>query len=219
MSKFLFPRRSGLAVARMFFSVVVLAFVSNALAATYTYNIVDYPAYEADTFTGGTDTISGKLITDSDSGSLGAADFVGGYYSITNPLYGTLTTPVLNNTVLEGSVIATPSEIIILAPASSSAMNFLAFEHNFGSLAELDYLRNYAYNGADGFGFEAEWGPDGDYSANFGASSIYPNLLSLGGTDPWVIATAVPEPSTLTLLAAALLGLGVVYLRRRRAKV
>jgi hypothetical protein len=32
------------------------------------------------------------------------------------------------------------------------------------------------------------------------------------------ITIPVPEPATFTLLGAALLGLGVVYLRRRRAK-
>jgi hypothetical protein len=41
--------------------------------------------------------------------------------------------------------------------------------------------------------------------------------LDLGSYSTWVIA-GVPEPSTVTLLFSALLGLGVVYLRRRRAK-
>jgi hypothetical protein len=41
----------------------------------------------------------------------------------------------------------------------------------------------------------------------------------IGANNPWVIATAVPEPGTLTLLVSALLGLvGAFCLRRRRAK-
>jgi hypothetical protein len=45
-----------------------------------------------------------------------------------------------------------------------------------------------------------------------------PGPGSIGGDGSWTIATAatVPEPATLTLLGSALLGLGVVYLRRRR---
>lgn len=42
---------------------------------------------------------------------------------------------------------------------------------------------------------------------------------NIGSSDPWVIATVapVPEPATLSLVMAALLGLGGVYLRRRAA--
>ena len=44
---------------------------------------------------------------------------------------------------------------------------------------------------------------------------------SIATSNTWVIATAqpTPEPATLTLLGSAMLGVGVVYLRQRRAKV
>ncbi len=47
-------------------------------------------------------------------------------------------------------------------------------------------------------------------------------VLSSGSGLPFVVDDLsfqpVPDPSTLALLGAAVLGLGVVYLRRRRAK-
>ena len=43
---------------------------------------------------------------------------------------------------------------------------------------------------------------------------------SIAYNSPWIIATAapVPEPATLALLGSAVLGLALVYLRRRTAK-
>ena len=44
----------------------------------------------------------------------------------------------------------------------------------------------------------------------------YPATLAVSNND--LVLTVVPEPATVTLLGSALLGLGVVYLRRRWAK-
>ena len=53
-----------------------------------------------------------------------------------------------------------------------------------------------------------------DYAPNFG---VGPGSITYNSPD-WIIATAVPEPTTLTLLFSALLGLaGAFYLRSRRA--
>ena len=68
------PRyRFALAAAHLVLSAVLLAFVSNAGASEITYNIVDYPANEADVW-GGNDTISGTIVTDGSMGPLSATN-------------------------------------------------------------------------------------------------------------------------------------------------
>ena len=91
------------------------------------------------------------------------------------------------------------------------------------------YATPYVYTGSNSFGAATLF--------SLGESSSV--AIGLDGDDGWMaygwaaqptltsysfyaisspITAPVPEPTTLTLLASALLGLGVVYLRRRRAK-
>ena len=60
-----------------------------------------------------------------------------------------------------------------------------------------------------------------DYYASIGGLSATPAPDIGGATGELTLyfGTAVPEPTTLTLLVSALLGLGAFYLRRRRATV
>ena len=79
-------RRSVLAASHLLFSAVLLASVS-AARADIIYNIVDYPVNQADMINGGTDTISGTIITD---GTLGVwapdiSHIVGGTLTFTWP--------------------------------------------------------------------------------------------------------------------------------------
>ena len=67
------------------------------------------------------------------------------------------------------------------------------------------FYRGYAYNYSQGA------------QAIFLADTAQTGAGTIGSSDPWVIATVVPEPEMLALLATALLGLGGVCLRRKQA--
>ena len=219
------PKRSAVCSIQLLFAAVLLTSVSTARAENITYNLVDYPADEADGINGGTDTISGTIITDGTLGYLTTngpvSQIIGGSLTFAAPGvttegqlafdYETVYTP--------GSALyATPTQLIV------GMATVLTLEYQTTSGPGTDsYL---TYN-ADSYYYAGriETGGSGLLASFFASPPVnivtasYPyqwnNSVNING---WVIATAVPEPGTLALLCSGLLGLAVVYLRRRSAK-
>ncbi len=227
-----FPR-SAVASAGLLFSALLLASVSNAWSQDITYNIVDYPAYETDTTTGGgTDTISGTIVTDGNTGPLTAADIVGGSFTFQNPTWGAFTFPVLGNVTITGTLAATLSSLSIpqtLVAGQHNELELYASDDSDPAIPTyslIQYDRDYPLGLAPHYDlYLGEGGTDPPFPApndtgRFSTGLRPSGSLILGASDNWIIATAapIPEPSTFTLLGMALLGLGLVYLRRIRAK-
>jgi hypothetical protein len=200
------------------FAGVLLAFVSNAPAGDITYNIVDYPANETDQYNGGTDTIIGTITTDGVMGTLASQDIVSESISLYNSVIG-VTWLEGSSFSFSGQLLATPSQLLLptggecelatfepwlLAPS----VNSIAYDNGYDN--QFQYGAGVASGGM--------WAPPPPPLAGFLATNPpdTPGSIGSGGSE-WVIA-AVPEPSTCTLLTSALLGLGVVYLRRRGAR-
>ena len=84
-------------------SVVLLAAVTQGRAADITYNLVDYPLNETDQFNSAQDTLSGTIVTDGTLGVLSATDIVGGSWTVSNSISGSVTYPI----TISSSIIAT----------------------------------------------------------------------------------------------------------------
>jgi hypothetical protein len=206
-----------------------MATLSNARAGDITYSIIDYPAYETDALNGQQDTISGTIITDGTTGPLSATDIVGGTVTLTNPLTGSNTLPLIGSGLTIYGLLTASQNTLTLPIPTIGTTNQLYLEGTLASDEEeyiqLQYVRyNDLPNGdQDTNGtiddFDGTALSNGIPQLDFNTQTPNVNGLSLGDPD-WIIAVTqpVPEPATLTLFGSALLGLGVVYLRQRRAK-
>ena len=191
-------------------TVVLMASASDVWATMITYAIVDYPAYQVDTVTGLTDHVSGTITADPATGDIASASFT---------ITGTTSYTVASATTDSNTFIhVTPTEITL---TQNNPLNPL----NYGN------LRLSGSTGVSGANSTAvlDWYTPGDpwvvgsnnwpgYTGTVGGHGSGPGFSSTGlGAYPWVVATAVPEPGTLVLLATGGLGLLAYAWRRRRS--
>ncbi len=219
------PHRSFARIAAiLFFSAVLFLPVFTARAEIITYNIVDYPDSQAGIspytgeahVTGSTITVNFGANAPSPTGTQVPNSSNSSLISATLDIQtskGLFTDQVEDSTDVHG-LMATPTQLYLpLIPPGSGpyAYSLLYLQGDNG--LQLEWVTN-----SGGGSYEGD-----DYNG----VPIFTSYLSGSvpsvpggaiGLSPMLIGTVVPEPGTLTLLASALLGLGVVSQRRRRAK-
>jgi hypothetical protein len=194
----------------IFFVFAGLMFFTTAqLRADLIYQLKNYPLDQ------GGHTLSGTITTDGTIGDLGSSSFPAGYYNF-RPQYGGHiksatfqidNDPLYNVTEIPNAwcnVVATATGQILVYPGSS------AFQliNNVPSVGVwgIEWYNNSHYYGSD------------QASGSVWQTTTLPTTAGhIAQNYAWVIATVVPEPTTLTLLVTALLGFaGFVSVRRRR---
>jgi hypothetical protein len=199
-------------VAVLLLSIALLAPVSNAAATNIAYNIVDYPLNEGVVSGTGADRISGTIITDGAIGPITATDIVGGTFTFTDPAG-----KVITGTATFGSPIHLQATATQLLLSSSFSFSISAQQRPPGTTDEIDTASVQYTNDSSGgmyYGDLAADTPVHVVESSFNATPVSTSPGSIGARPDWVIA-AVPEPSSITILCAAVLALGILRLRRR----
>jgi hypothetical protein len=215
----------------MILAVVILLITSNTWAANITYNFVDYPLDEAKNSGAVQCWLSGTIVTD---GTLGdyvyTSHIVSVDFSISSASFAPWGSFPADVDQLSGSsapmFYATSSSILVpsgygvsfFAPSNvimvgNSSLVTASKSLRYDRYGESEYRgsENYdwAYRDYPGEPWQHTY-----YNNAFGSDGAPQGYGSIGNNDPWVIATVVPEPSTIALLLTATLG-GLLWWRRR----
>jgi hypothetical protein len=162
-------------------------------AGQVTYAIQNYPADQQGA------TLSGMITTDGLIGNLAGTDIVSWSWTIT-PVGGRTFTVSSTDAGaelnIEGSLVASPSSITMAAAPPAGANDFALLNGSF----DLEYERIQ----------EPGQSPFIQYLGAMPGDVIWGTQFpAMGGTDPWLIATAgsaVPEPSCAMLMSLGFAG-------------
>jgi hypothetical protein len=195
----------GLLATTVVASAIVahLASVSAARADNITYNIIDYPLDQ------GGHHLSGTIITDGVSSNLWGGEIVGGVFVIDGESYSIGKAFGQEANPKGIGPIATATEILL------PKWGFFLIEHPApeGSDEWQTIIWNRIGSWMEGYVGKSESASSGPtYWWNDTPAS---GLGHIAADDPWVIATAAPEPSSLVLLGIGVASLSVYAWRRR----
>ena len=179
----------------------------NTAPADLIYTLENYPSFQDG------HQLSGIITTTStapDDGFLQSAEIVDWSFTVTGP--NGFSAAMTGNSPPEvtGEVAISPQAITIAFPSSDPAINEFQLAED---LSFAPFLRYLMVNDDLGAGIFEQY--DAGPSTGDESWQTFPGPAGLGGA-PWVIATAIPEPSPFMLVSLVLLatGLSTRWLRR-----
>lgn len=189
----------GLALA------AVISLVQPCLAQPITYDFVNYASLQDG------DTVSGSITTDGAIGALAASDITAWSVTVTGPLAPFSISSTDSKAALTAlNMTATQTQVNIYAPLTGN-LNEILFTGGDGHTG-LHYIRSNDSTGTYDF-----YDSIVDGNLQWGSFTAGSNTLQLTAINPWLIATAVPEPSSALLAAiGGVLGLVVAVYRKRK---
>ncbi len=190
----------------------LIGFSSIGHSGTITYAIQNYPDDQ------GGYNVSGSITTDGTIGNLTASNVLFWTWTITSP-NGSVETHSSNEPfafLQSQGVVASSSEITIGTDP--------AIPGGYSNGFEMSYFPPVGASGSFTLAYVREGDDSSSFNHYFGGNYISPDWLSsnpsMGGTDPWVIASAVPEPSSIALMGfAAAFGLVLRSTRKQELRL
>ena len=177
--------------------------------ASITYDLYSYPADQAGY------ALTGWITTDGTLGAIHTSDIQAWAFTLSNGVqtfHGASTTPYVSSVKIGGTLLATPTALLLPMPAVGDGL-----QSNGLNLADGGVFLNWTRISAP---YSIAPAPTQEYYCTFLPWTPFDTVNpGMNGTNPWLLAgvpSAVPEPASV-LVWAGLLGMGGIVAYRRRS--